>query len=70
MKKTFLILISALILSFIVIKVDRIFKPSIAFKYYFTDQLREDKELLSLLLKPGVLVKKIRQSLRLKFYLI
>ena len=66
MKKAFLVLISALILSFIIIKVDRIFKPSIAFKYYFTDQLKEDKELLSLLLKPGVLVKKNKTKLEIK----
>lgn len=66
MKRAFLILITSLILSFIAIKVDRIFKPSIAFNYYFTDELRENKELFNLLQRPGVLVKKNKTELEIK----
>ena len=31
-------------LSYVLIKIDRISKPTIAFEYYFTDQLKADKE--------------------------
>ena len=58
MRKFVVIIICSLFLSYLVIKVDRIFKPTIAFKYYFTDDLKNDKELMSLLTKEGVLVKK------------
>ena len=58
MRKFVVIIICSLFLSYLVIKVDRIFKPTIAFKYYFTDDLKNDKELMSLLTKEGVLVTK------------
>ena len=58
MRKLVVIIICSLFLSYLVIKVDRIFKPTIAFKYYFTDDLKNDKELMSLLTKEGVLVTK------------
>jgi len=45
-------------LSFILIKIDRISKPTIAFQYHFTDQLKADKEISKLLLSPGVLLNK------------
>ena len=45
-------------LSYVLIKIDRISKPTIAFQYYFTDQLKADKEISKLLLTPGVLVDK------------
>ena len=58
MRKFVVIIICSLFLSYLVIKVDRIFKPTIAFKYYFTDDLKNDNELMSLLTKEGVLVTK------------
>ena len=58
MRNLVLIVICSLLLSYVVIKVDRIFKPTIAFKYYFTEDLKKDKELVSLLSKKGVLVSK------------
>ncbi|NSW88587.1 hypothetical protein CL651_002390 [bacterium] len=66
MKKLILILISSLFLSYLVIKVDRIFKPTIAFKYYFTDQLKSDSNLRELLLKPGVLIDKNKTKFEIK----
>ena len=66
MKKLILILISSLFLSYLVIKVDRIFKPTIAFKYYFTDQLKSDSNLRELLLKPGVLIDKNKTNFEIK----
>ena len=62
MRKFVVILICSLFLSYLVIKVDRIFKPTIAFKYYFTDDLKNDKELMSLLTKEGVLVTKNKSN--------
>ena len=66
MKKTILILIFSLFLSYLVIKVDRIFKPTIAFKYYLTDQLRKDEELTKLLNMPGVLIDKNKTPFEIK----
>ena len=37
---------------------DRIFKPTIAFKYYLTDDLKSDQNLSELLSEPGVLIMK------------
>ena len=65
MKKLFLILISSLFLSFLVIKVDRIFKPTIAFKYYLTDDLKSDQNLSELLSEPGVLIMKNKTKYRI-----
>jgi|TARA_B110000116_G_C16796867_1_gene567358 hypothetical protein len=45
-------------LSYLLIKIDRVSTPTIAFQYYFTDQLKADKEISKLLLSPGVLVNK------------
>ena len=44
------ILIISLLLSYSIIKVDRVFKPTIAYSYYLTDDLKENKSLSKILL--------------------
>lgn len=44
------ILIVSLVLSYVIIKVDRIFKPTIAYTYYLTDDLKKNKDLSKILL--------------------
>ena len=44
------ILIVSLVLSYLIIKVDRIFKPTIAYTYYLTDDLKKNKDLSKILL--------------------
>ena len=66
MRNILIIIIISSMLSYVLIKIDRISKPTIAFQYYFTDELKADQEISKLLFSPGVLSNKNKTKFEVK----